>query len=250
MDAKYVLLAGLFIFLIFTATAHAQLGEEAGEPFFNISVGSSATFNYSILNSGSTPIHYTVILPSLNTIPHNVTPTVTVTPMNGTLAPNSQQVMTIAVSMPASDKPYLKWQGVLSVVSTAPIVNVTSGAGAVIKEGVAKIVTIESEPPKPTPLVYYVVGAIVAVLVIVGALYFVRAKKISKLKAANMGKTLKPKATNKRNAQKRKVTNKRRASKHETSNKNRTPKPKVTNKKRASKRKATNKRKKSKPTKA
>ena len=85
MNTRHIAL-GLFFFLFVSSTiAYTQLGEQAGQPFFNISVGSSATFNYSILNSGSTPIGYKVILPTFNTIPHNATPIITVTPMNGTL---------------------------------------------------------------------------------------------------------------------------------------------------------------------
>ncbi|MCL4404703.1 hypothetical protein M1583_01800 [Candidatus Marsarchaeota archaeon] len=155
----------------------AQLGEQAGQPTLNISVGSIGTFNYSILNSGSTPLSYKVILPTLNTIPHNATPTVTVTPMNGTLAPNSQQVISIKVNVPSGDKPYLKWQGILSVVVVAPAANITSGAGAVIREGVAKILTVESAPPRGIPLIYYLIAALVIVIAIVVAVYFALKKK-------------------------------------------------------------------------
>lgn len=202
MNAKYLLLAVFSLFLLSSTVAYAQLGEQAGQPFFNISVGSSGTFNYSILNSGSAPISYTVILPKLNTIPHNATPIVTVTPMNGTLAPNSQQVISIKVSIPASDKPYLKWQGVLSVVETAPAANITSGAGAVIREGVAKLVTIESAPPKGIALVYYLIVALVVIIVAVVAAYAVLSKKKlrasaaqQKVKTAEVKERLKGKTT-------------------------------------------------------
>ena len=184
MNAKYLLLAIFSLFLLSGTVAYAQLGEQAGQPFFNISVGSSGTFNYSILNSGSTPIGYKVGLPTLNTIPHNATPTVTVTPMNGTLAPNSQQVISIKVSIPASDKPYLKWQGVLSVVETAPSANITSGAGAVIRAGVAKIVTIESAPPKGIPLVYYLIAVLVVIIAAAAAAYAMLSRKKSRASAA------------------------------------------------------------------
>jgi len=61
--------------------------------------------NYSILNGGSSPINFTVILPILNTIPNNQTPIVKVYPMNGTLAPHSQQTIHVTVFMPAKNKP-------------------------------------------------------------------------------------------------------------------------------------------------
>lgn len=171
MDLKHAALALVVLLFALSTVSYAQLGEQAGEPFFNISVGSSSTFNYSILNSGSTPINYTVILPKLNTIPHNATPTVTVTPMNGTLGPSSQQVISIRVSIPSSDKPHLKWQGILSVVETSAATNITSGAGAVIRAGVAKIVTVESEPSKGLPLIYYMVAILAVIIVVVVAVY-------------------------------------------------------------------------------
>ena len=216
MNAKYLLLAVFSLFLLSSAVAYAQLGEQAGQPFFNISVGSSGTFNYSILNSGSAPIGYKVSLPALNTIPHNATPIVTVTPMNGTLAPNSQQVISIRVSIPSSDKPYLKWQGVLSVVETAPAANITSGAGAVIMAGVAKIVTIESAPPKGIALVYYLIVALVVIIVVVVAAYAILSKKKlrasaaqKKAKAAKIRERLKGQTT----ARARKTTRKKSARK-------------------------------------
>lgn len=185
MDLKHAALALVVLLFALSTVAYAQLGEQAGEPFFNISVGSSSTFNYSILNSGSTPINYTVILPKLNTIPYNATPTVAVTPMNGTLGPDSQQVISIRVSIPSSDKPHLKWQGILSVVETSAATNITSGAGAVIREGVAKIVTIESAPPKAgIPLVYYLIAVLIAIVVVAVAAYAKLSRKKSHAAAA------------------------------------------------------------------
>jgi hypothetical protein len=175
MRKQYFFLA-VFILASLSVVTFAQLGEEAGQPFLNVSVGSSATFNYSILNSGSSQIPFTVVLPTLNTIPNNATPTVRVTPMNGTLAPHSSQVVSITAYVPSGDKPHLKWQGVLSVIESAPISNVTSGAGAVVRAGVAKIVTIESEPPKSSPILYYVAAFVVLVVLIVVAYFTVISK--------------------------------------------------------------------------
>ncbi len=200
MNARYLLLAIFSLFIVSGTLAYAQLGEQAGQPFFNISVGSSSTFNYSILNSGSAPIGYSVVLPTLNTIPNNATPTVAVTPMNGTLAPDSQQVISIRASIPSSDKPYLKWQGVLSIVETAPVANVTGGAGAIIREGVAKIVTIESAPPKGVPLIYYVIVVFAIVIVAVAATYAMIARKKSRMAAKKRANAAKIKAKLKKRA--------------------------------------------------
>jgi len=97
----------LFLFLLsfILSTAYAQLGQQAGPLIFNVTLGGSQTLNYSILNGGSSPINFTVILPILNTIPNNQTPIVKVYPMNGTLAPHSQQTIHVTVFMPAKNKP-------------------------------------------------------------------------------------------------------------------------------------------------
>ncbi len=184
MRKQYFLLAA-FILASLSVLTFAQLGEEAGQPFLNVSVGGSATFNYSILNSGSAPIPFTVVLPTLNTIPNNATPTIKVTPMNGTLAPHSSQVISITAYVPYGDKPHLKWQGVLSVIESAPVSNVTNGAGAVVMAGVAKIVTIESEPPKSSPLLYYIAAFIVLVVVIVVAYLALFGRNKSRKENAN-----------------------------------------------------------------
>ncbi|MGC8652082.1 MAG: hypothetical protein ACP5UH_02420 [Candidatus Micrarchaeia archaeon] len=182
MKALSLLLPFLLLFSL-SFVPYAQLGEQAGQPFFNVSIGSSETFNYTILNSGPTPIGYQVILPALNTIPHNATPTVVVTPMNGTLAPNSQQKISVTVFMPGSDKPYLKWQGVLQVVEVASVVNASSGMGATLRAGVAKIVTIESAPPKPLPLIDYAISAIVVIAIVVIIAYIAVSRRNTKLAA-------------------------------------------------------------------
>ncbi|MCL5680207.1 MAG: hypothetical protein M1465_02620 [Candidatus Marsarchaeota archaeon] len=216
MSAKYLLLLSFSLFLILGTMAYAQLGEQAGQPSFNISVGSSSTFNYSILNSGSSPIPFKVVPPTLNIIPHNATPIVTVVPMNGTLAPNSQQVISIRVSIPYSDKPYLKWQGILSVVEVSPTQNITGGTGAVIEAGIAKIVTIESAPAKGIPEIYYIISALV-VIIAVGLIIYLLSKKRSRaamarrkartayVKARIRGKKLKPatKTAKKRSAERK-----------------------------------------------
>ncbi|MEM0149763.1 MAG: hypothetical protein QXW10_02615 [Candidatus Micrarchaeaceae archaeon] len=175
-------LIGIFALLSisFALLPYAQLGEQAGEPVMNVSVGSSSFFNYSVLNSGSTPINFTVIISPLNTIPHNATPTVTVTPMNGTLAPHSSAVVSIKVSMPSSDKPGLEWQGIVQVVEASPTSTIHTGEGAVITAGIAKILTIYSAKAKPLPLIYYVVIIVVVVIVIAAAISAVLLKRSSK----------------------------------------------------------------------
>lgn len=218
---KKLILFGLILLFSLTFITYSQLGEVAGQPFFNVSLGSSETLNYTIINSGSTPIGFKVIPPSLNTIPHNATPTVVITPMNGTLAPNSQQKISITVYMPSSDKPGLKWQGITQVLQTSTQQINGSGMGVTLREGVAKIVTIESAPPKPLPLADYVAGIVlvIAVVVIVSYIVVVRRKaktttritksKVMAKKVRAKVTTKKPKRAKDRKRKARKATRKR-----------------------------------------
>lgn len=186
MRQIYLSLLLFSVLVSLAALPAAQLGEQAGQPSLNVPLGGTATFNYSILNAGASPINFTVILPTLNTIPHNTTPTVVVTPMNGSLAPYSKQTVTIKVSMPGNDRTNLTWQGVLQVVEQAPQTVSSSGASATINAGVAKILTIHSVAPSGLPLVYFLMlfGAVVVVVAVASYFLFVRKKKVAKTAAA------------------------------------------------------------------
>ncbi len=190
MGARRVLLPLLFILFSLAAVSSAQLGEQAGQPTLNVSVGGSAVFNYSVMNSGSSTINFTVILPVLNTIPHNATPTVTITPMSGSLPPGGSKTISIRVSVPSGDKVGLKWQGVVQVVEVVPSVSSSGGLGATINAGIAKILTIYSTAPKTSPILYYII-AIVVVAVIAVAAYYLLVIRRARAEAQRRKKTMK-----------------------------------------------------------
>jgi len=200
-----------FLFLLFlTPIASAQLGEQGGPLVFNITLGGSETLNYTILNAGSSPINFTVELPILNTIPNNETPIVKVYPMNGTLAPHSQQVMHVTVFMPAKDKPGLTWSGGyakgtsgIAVVEGSPSI-VSSGMGAAVYAAIIKGIIISSAKPPINMLLIVGIILLAAVIAAGGAVYYyyrkratakakkkLRAKELAKLKARARGKARK-----------------------------------------------------------
>ena len=174
MRAKqaFLFLLAFSLIVSFAAVSSAQLGEQAGQPNLNVSLGSTVTFNYSVLNSGSSPINFTVILPTLNTIPHNTTPTVTVIPMSGVLQPHAQQAVSIKVYMPSGDKVGLTWQGVLQVVEGSYATSSSGGASALITAGVAKILTIHSTAPKSSPILFFIAIAILIIAIAAGSGYY------------------------------------------------------------------------------
>lgn len=186
MDFRYI---GVFLILSLSVVAlsHAQLGEQAGQPTMYVNVSSSSTFSYYILNGGSTPISFKVIPPSLNSIPHNTTPTVVITPMSGTIMPSSDQKVSINVSMPSGDKPGLKWEGIVQVVEATPTNVTTSGEGAVITAGVAKLLTIYSTAPKPTPF-YYIIIIVIVIVILVAAASVILFKRRKRSRTAIVAK--------------------------------------------------------------
>jgi hypothetical protein len=173
MDKRAVILGLMGLAMIITAV-HAQtsLGEIAGPLNFNVSLGGKQTLPLTIVAEGSNPIPYKVILPELSTVANEVTPTVVVSPSSGTLAPNTHLVINVTVYMPRGDKTSLEWKGIMQVIETAPG-NSTSGGGASaeVVAGVAKLVTIDSAPAIFNPWDYIIPGA-VAVVVIVGLVYY------------------------------------------------------------------------------
>jgi hypothetical protein len=170
-------LLAIFSFSVLSTTAHAQLGEVAGEPTFYVNISGTYSYNYTFINQGSTPIPFKVIITNFRTTAKNATePIVTASPMSGTIPPNSQIKVRTNVYLPAKNNtPGMRWQGVLEVV-----VNSTSSStgGAVIDEGVAKIVTIVATAPKPNYIVEILITLAIAIIVVgVAALAYIRKSK-------------------------------------------------------------------------
>ncbi len=152
--------------------AYAQLGEVAGPLNFNVNTSGSQTMQLTVINSGSTPIGFKVLQPSLQSIPNETTPTVTISPLNGTIAPYKQQLINVTVYISGSDKPGLHWSGFIQVIQQT---NQTNPGGAVIQSGVAKMISINSTQPVGIPLEYLVIG-VIAIAVAGAAIYYQRSK--------------------------------------------------------------------------
>jgi hypothetical protein len=181
-------LLAIFSFFIFSSVSVAQLGEVAGEPTFYVNISGSYSYNYTFINQGSSPIPFKTIITSFKTSAKNATsPIVTAVPASGTIPPNSQIHMRVNVYLPAKNNTAgMKWQGVLEVVvNSTP--NTTGGA--VINEGVAKVVTIVATAPKPNYTAEILVILAIAVIVIVVAAfaYMKRSKKTAKGKSQISG---------------------------------------------------------------
>lgn len=173
-----ITVASVLLLALLAATAYSQnLGQSAGSLVFNVSLGGTQSSGYTIFDGGSAPISYTVSPPQYNPIKNETTPTVTVSPLSGTLQPGQQTGISVTVHMPSNDKPGLKWDGIMQVLATS---NTSNPGGAVIQGGLGKEVIIYSSlPPKGTlgPLVYVIIGVVAAVAVIGGILFLFKSKK-------------------------------------------------------------------------
>lgn len=200
MMAKNVglVLAGMFLLVILGSVfASAEMGEIAGQPSFNVSLGGSQTLNVVLLNSGSDAINFDVVLPVLNVIPNTTTPTVTAYPLYGTIAPHASYRVAITAYVPSSkNKPGTTWTGVMQFVQAS---NSTNPGGAVLQVGVAKILTITAAKPV-FPQIYILVAVLVFAGVGIGAHYVItrmRSKKAAK-KAVKKGARKAAKRTRKK----------------------------------------------------
>ncbi len=171
--------------LLFAQPAYAQFGEVAGQPHANVSIGSSNSVSFTLVNGGSTPIDFQIIAPAsfqsstANTIP----PVVTVTPMNGTIAPGAEFTINVMVSVPSgkNNTPGTQWVGVIQAVVVSNSSGLNGASGANIQEGVAKVLTVTAIAPRPSLLP----EAVAAAIIIIAAALIIYFKRFRKAKAAS-----------------------------------------------------------------
>ncbi|MDE1846023.1 MAG: hypothetical protein KGH53_01970 [Candidatus Micrarchaeota archaeon] len=166
----------LFFFLlslILTANVyHAQLGQAAGAFVINMSIGSTATRNWSLVNTGDIPLAYRVILPTFTPIPNATAPTVVAVPMNGTIAPHTTVAVKVVITLPyLNNKAGIRWDSVIG--SVAQPLNFTQGTGgAQIQGGVGKEIVIKSQPATIDPLALAAIIAGIVIAIALGIYYY------------------------------------------------------------------------------
>ncbi len=206
---KRYILASFAVLLILIPTillalSNAQIGEVAGPINFNVSLGSSQSLQYTIVNGGGTPINFYIKAAITSSIKNETTPTITANPVNGTILPHQQFPINLTVLMPSSDKPGLTWQGTVQALEAS---NLTAqGGGAVIQTGVLKGIMVESAKPKGLPIEYVIIFvAVVAVVLILSYYLFIRRKKPSRRKAIRRKKPRRRKAIRRKKSSRRKA---------------------------------------------
>jgi hypothetical protein len=201
----------LFSFLLFfSMVSSAQLGEVAGQPHFNVSLGGSNSINITVINEATYPLPITVLLPTLtSTDPNAITPGIMAYPMHAVIPAGKELQINITVHMPeGTNKPGYSWSGILQVL-TVPNSSSGGGGGASIIEGVAKIVSISATKHVASIWDYIVpIGVVVIIVAAVAGILVARSKGMlggarkasSKAKAAAARRQKGKKAGSKRGA--------------------------------------------------
>ncbi len=192
----------IFSFL-FINLNYAQFGEVAGQLNFNASIGGSASLPFTLINGGAQSLNFKIILPTLNTIPNSTTPTFSISQMNGTIPPGGQLTLNVTVFMPSNkNKPGMHWSGILQAIELS---NTTiSGSGAILQQGVAKIVGVTALKPIGLPILYQIL-IVLAIIILIIILYLV----IKKVKKPKFGNKLKTYNNKRKRSFKSKVSNKK-----------------------------------------
>jgi hypothetical protein len=201
----------LLVSVIFAPLATSQLGEVAGQLIFQVQVGHNQTQQLHLLNEGNQSITVQIVPPSSLQLTSNKTlsanqipPTLTFSPNNGIVPAHGILNINVTVSMPLNDTPYLaSWEGIISAQEAS---NASNPGGAVILEGVAKIMTATPIPSTTTstttipttvataqaqsqsPSTLPIIAIIILIIVVCAAYYLMKSNKKSGKKSAKASK--------------------------------------------------------------
>ena len=144
MRALRLLALSICSFLLIASISAAQLGEVAGQPHFNVSIGSSNTLTVTVTNQAQYPLPIKVILPTLMSNDANaITPGVAASPMAGNIPAEGQLQINVTVYMPGgTNMPGYTWTGIMQVLAVPANSSSSGGMGASILAGVAKVITV------------------------------------------------------------------------------------------------------------
>ncbi|MGI0100573.1 MAG: hypothetical protein ACREBH_02540 [Candidatus Micrarchaeaceae archaeon] len=142
---KQIIVAAVFIALLaFVAMPKAQgFGEYSGFLIYNVSINSSHSEYWTLINNYNYSVNFTVIQPNLTIASSNVTPVLTFSALNGTIGPGQNFEINVTVFMPKGVAVNTTWHGYATAFAS-PTGN-QSGA-AKIQIGTAKYIQITSEP--------------------------------------------------------------------------------------------------------
>jgi hypothetical protein len=140
--------------LLLAPIAGAQLGEIAGQLNFQVQIGHNETLQLHLLNEGNTSIGVQVTAQTMQftsnktTQANQITPTIYISPENVTVPAYGTAAVNVTIFMPLSNRPnWASWQDIISAQEET---NATNSGGALILQGVAKLVAVSAVPSTTT----------------------------------------------------------------------------------------------------
>ncbi len=212
------ILLSFLIAVSMASVAQACIGEVAGKIGFNVSAGSSETLQMQIFNSCANQTIQFATISQVNPVVNATSPTIVMSPKNGTLDPRVNTYINITVTMPANAVVGTVWSA--GAAADEVVSNNTNGqGGAILNVGVIKLFNITALPAKPIPLIDIIIGAaaVVAAGAAGGSLYYFRVMKKGAKKPARAAK----KAPRKRATRKRPAKRTSRSAKKRTTRRRR-----------------------------
>jgi hypothetical protein len=145
MNRLILAVISVIILLGISTIASANgFGEYSGFLIYNISINSSHTEAWTLLNSYNYSIGFYIVPPNLTINSSNVTPDLTFSTLNGTIARDSTYQVNVTVFIPVGATANTFWQGYATAFATVP--SNQSNASAKIEIGTAKLIQITAEP--------------------------------------------------------------------------------------------------------
>ena len=135
----------LMVVVLMVAIAKADgFGEYSGFLIYNISINSTHTEAWTLINSYNYSLKFSITPPNLTINSSNVTPTLTFSTLNGTIAPDSNYQVNVTVFIPPGATTNTFWQGYATAFAVSA--SNQSNASAKIQIGTAKLIQITAEP--------------------------------------------------------------------------------------------------------
>ena len=129
---------------VLAAMPSAQgFGEYSGHLIYNVSVNSSHTEYWTLINNYNYSLSFYIVPPNLTSSSSNVTPELTFSVMNGSIGPGKTYTINVTAYVPAYATPGTTWQGYATAFAN-PSGNQTGAARVQI--GTAKYMQITAEP--------------------------------------------------------------------------------------------------------
>jgi hypothetical protein len=182
-------LTSFLLLMMFSAVSQACIGEVAGRVHFDVNAGGTETLHMQVFNSCSNVSVDFSSFAQLQPLINQTTPVIQIFPKNGTLAPSQNKMINITIYMPSNAIFNTTWSGGAAVIENGN----STGSGANLQSGVAKILTVTALPPVANPIPIVLLAGAALIIVAAGAAiyYFMKISNKEKAKKSAFATTAK-----------------------------------------------------------